>query len=74
MLLIMMKHFFIRLIQFYQTFLSPMLGRRCRFHPTCSEYAKTAFQELPCHIAIWRTLCRLSKCHPWNKSNPIDPL
>ncbi|MDG2348082.1 MAG: membrane protein insertion efficiency factor YidD [Gammaproteobacteria bacterium] len=69
-----MKHFFIFLIRFYQVFISPMLGKRCRFHPTCSEYAKQAFETLPVHKACCKTICRLSKCHPFNKSNPVDPL
>ena len=51
-----------------------MLGKRCRFHPTCSEYAKQAFSELPVYQACYKTCVRILKCHPWNKSNPVDPL
>ena len=69
-----MKHFFIYIIRFYQTFISPMLGKRCRFHPTCSEYAKQAYNELPVYQACYKTCVRILKCHPWNKSNPVDPL
>lgn len=73
-LLIMLRHFFIQLIIGYQRFISPYLGKRCRFHPTCSEYAKTAMTELPLHQAFKKIIIRLSKCHPFNQSSPYDPL
>ncbi|HEX9706034.1 MAG TPA: membrane protein insertion efficiency factor YidD [Steroidobacteraceae bacterium] len=52
-------------IHFYRWFLSPFLGRHCRFHPTCSAYALEAIDE---HGA-WRggglALKRICRCHPW---------
>ena len=73
-LLNMLKHFLIQLITGYQRFVSPFLGRRCRFDPTCSAYAKEALIALPLGQAIKRIAIRLSKCHPFNQSPPCDPL
>ena len=64
----------INLIRLYQYVLSPWLGRRCRFLPTCSSYAKQALQEYGvvkgCAWAIWR----LARCHPWSAGgyDPVD--
>ena len=54
------------LIRLYQYTISPCLGPRCRFHPSCSNYA---LQALSRH-GLWRgvalTLGRLARCHPWH--------
>jgi putative membrane protein insertion efficiency factor len=60
-------------VRFYQLVISPMLGPRCRFHPTCSEYA---IEALRVHGAIkgsWLTIKRLSRCHPMSPGG-IDPV
>jgi hypothetical protein len=52
------------LIRAYRLTLSPLLGPRCRFHPTCSAYAQEA---ITCHgIAKggFLSLRRLARCHP----------
>lgn len=67
-----MKILLLLLIRFYQLTLSSILGRSCRFHPTCSSYAHEAIHK---HGAIqggWLAIKRLSKCHPWSKKNGID--
>ena len=50
----------------YQLGISPLLGQRCRFHPTCSRYALAAVRQ----HGPWRgsllALRRLSRCHPWH--------
>lgn len=46
--------------------ISPWLGQNCRFNPTCSQYAKESFERLPIHIALYKSLIRISKCHPWH--------
>ena len=51
----------------YQLLLSPLLGPRCRFYPTCSNYAKQAIKEQGLGRGCILTLTRLSKCHPFNK-------
>ncbi len=60
-------------ISLYQAVLRPVLPAACRFHPTCSEYARQAVLER----GLWRgallTLGRLSRCHPYHPGG-LDPL
>lgn len=53
------------LVHLYRWVVSPLLGPRCRFMPTCSEYALDA---LSLHGAVrgsWLVLRRIVRCHPW---------
>ncbi|MDI6882920.1 MAG: membrane protein insertion efficiency factor YidD [Patescibacteria group bacterium] len=57
----------LKIIKFYQKFISPFLGRNCRFEPSCSEYTVLAIKK---HgvlkggtLSFWRIL----RCNPWNK-------
>jgi putative membrane protein insertion efficiency factor len=71
-----MKKFFIALFKFYQTALSPAagaLGAQCRFYPTCSHYAISAFENHGLPKALWLTIKRLAKCGPWNEGG-VDEL
>ena len=68
-----MGRFFIRLISIYQRLISPLVGPCCRFHPTCSEYAKEALESHGLVMGIWLTIKRLSKCHPLGGSG-FDPV
>ena len=68
-----MGRFFIWLISIYQRLVSPLMGPCCRFHPTCSEYAKEALESYGLMIGIWLTIKRLSKCHPLGGSG-FDPV
>ncbi len=52
-------------IRFYQWFISPLLGPKCRFNPTCSHYMVGAIQEWGVFKGVWLGLKRISKCHPW---------
>lgn len=63
----------IKLIKTYQYFISPLLGPRCRFHPTCSEYSQQCFQSFPFPLALWYSLRRLIKCHPFHPGGH-DPI
>jgi putative membrane protein insertion efficiency factor len=65
--------FFIWLISIYQRLVSPLMGPCCRFHPTCSEYAKEALESHGLVMGIWLTIKRLSKCHPFGGSG-FDPV
>jgi len=65
--------FFIWLISIYQRLVSPFMGPCCRFHPTCSEYAKEALESHGLVMGIWLTIKRLSKCHPLGGSG-FDPV
>jgi hypothetical protein len=57
----------------YQRFLSPLLGKNCRFEPTCSHYAIGAITEWGVMKGIWMGIKRIAKCHPWG-SFGYDPV
>jgi uncharacterized protein len=52
-------------IRGYQLGISPMLGPRCRFYPTCSCYALTAIERYGIGRGCWLGLRRLLRCHPF---------
>jgi putative membrane protein insertion efficiency factor len=68
-----MKMFFLFTIGLYRRYLSPFLPSVCRFTPTCSEYAHDAFMHENTVRAIWMTLVRISKCHPFHPGG-YDPV
>ncbi|NRA65188.1 MAG: membrane protein insertion efficiency factor YidD [Pseudobacteriovorax sp.] len=61
-----MSRFLFGIIRIYQIVISPLLGPRCRFYPTCSNYALQCLDKYPVRTAVLKTLKRLSRCHPWN--------
>lgn len=65
--------FLVFLIRGYQLVLSPWLGRRCRFHPSCSEYALEALQRHGLWKGFWLALRRIGSCHPWHAGG-FDPV
>ncbi|HSJ26657.1 MAG TPA: membrane protein insertion efficiency factor YidD [Acidimicrobiia bacterium] len=52
------------LIRAYQRFVSPALGRNCRFSPTCSTYALEAVSLHGARRGGWMAIRRLGRCHP----------
>ena len=68
-----MSRLFVWFICAYQKLISPLVGPSCRFHPTCSEYAKEAIERHGVFRGIWLTLKRISKCHPLGDSG-FDPV
>jgi hypothetical protein len=64
---------FIVLIKLYQWFISPMLGPKCRYTPTCSQYALEAFKKYGPFKGFWLSLKRISSCHPWG-GHGYDPV
>jgi len=66
-----MKAVVIHLIIFYQKFFSPMLGKNCRFYPSCSEYSILAIKKYGLFIGLLKTFLRILKCNPLN-SGGID--
>lgn len=60
----MIKRFLLILIRGYQRFISPFTPPRCRFHPTCSQYALEALQQHGALKGSWLSVKRLLKCHP----------
>ena len=53
------------LIRFYQIAISPLLGPRCRYYPTCSQYALEAVAKHGAMQGTWFAVRRLARCHPW---------
>ncbi len=70
-----MRPILIALIRGYQLLISPLLGPRCRFYPSCSQYG---IEAIRCHGPLrgcWLTLRRLLKCHPGHPGgfDPVPP-
>lgn len=61
------------LIRLYQRLLSPLLGPRCRFHPTCSAYALEAIERHGALRGSWLAGRRIVRCHPLNEGG-LDPV
>jgi putative membrane protein insertion efficiency factor len=61
------------LIRAYQLALSPLLGPRCRFYPSCSQYALEAVRAHGSLHGSWLALRRLLRCHPWHAGG-YDPV
>lgn len=54
-----------RIVRGYQLLISPVLGPRCRFHPTCSEYSRQALQRFGLLHGGWLSIRRVARCHPF---------
>jgi len=65
--------FLMLLIRVYRLLVSPLLGRHCRFHPSCSEYALEALQRHGLWKGSWLALRRIGICHPWHAGG-FDPV
>ena len=61
------------LVRGYQLVLSPVLPMSCRFHPTCSDYARDAFAQHGLLRGLGLSLWRLVRCNPWNRGG-FDPV
>ncbi len=63
----------IGLIKLYQMTLSPLIGRACRYTPTCSNYGIEAIRKYGPIKGSWLTLKRVLSCNPWGGSG-YDPV
>jgi len=53
-------------IALYQRIVSPLLGPRCRFYPSCSQYAKQALLKHGLVRGVLLAVGRVARCNPWN--------
>ena len=61
------------LIWLYRMLISPLLGPKCRFEPSCSAYAMEALARHGALRGCWLALKRIGRCHPWGGSG-YDPV
>nr|WP_269471194.1 membrane protein insertion efficiency factor YidD [Peptoniphilus ivorii] len=65
----------LKAIRFYQNYISRyiLVGAHCRFYPTCSQYSYEAFSKYPFLKALYLSIRRILRCHPFHKGG-YDPL
>ncbi len=68
-----MRRLLIALVTLYRYMISPFIGRHCRFHPSCSEYAIDAINQQGVIKGCYLALRRLLRCHPFNPGG-YDPV
>ena len=68
-----MKQILLRVIRFYQRAVSPLFPPRCRYIPTCSEYALEAVEKSGAAQGGFLALKRFLRCHPFHKGG-YDPV
>jgi putative membrane protein insertion efficiency factor len=68
-----MQTLIVMALRAYRMLISPLLGPRCRFYPSCSHYAEIAVRRHGVLQGSWLTLRRLARCHPWNPGG-VDPV
>ncbi len=62
-------------IRVYRLALSPLIGKNCRYHPTCSAYALQALERHGPIYGSWLAIRRILRCHPWGGMghDPVPP-
>lgn len=71
-----MKKFLIFLIEKYKKYISPIFeyhGIKCKYFPTCSEYAKQAINKYGAIYGTFLAIKRFLKCNPFSKGG-YDPV
>ena len=63
------------LIRLYQRAVSPLLGPRCRYYPSCSQYTLEALQIHGLWRGLWLGARRIGRCHPFHPGgfDPVPP-
>lgn len=69
----MLARFFLAVIRFYQVTFSTLMGRECRFYPSCSHYASDAIRRYGALRGGWMGARRILRCNPWNQGG-YDPV
>jgi uncharacterized protein len=60
-------------IRLYQLVLSPLLGKQCRFHPSCSQYAIEALRKYGFFKGTWKAVWRVARCNPFHPGGDDPP-
>lgn len=68
-----MKKILLWLIKGYRLFISPLFPGKCRFYPTCSQYAYDAIERYGALKGSWMALKRILKCNPFHPGG-YDPV
>jgi putative membrane protein insertion efficiency factor len=68
-----MQNLILFLLRLYRVALSPLVGPRCRFYPSCSRYAQIAVERHGAAKGSYLAIRRLARCHPWHPGG-IDPV
>ena len=68
-----LNNLMIGLIRIYRRFISPILPASCRYDPTCSVYSQQAFQRYGFLKALYLSIRRILRCHPFHPGG-YDPL
>jgi len=70
-----MKWLLLRSIDIYRLLLSPFFGGQCRFHPTCSAYAREAIELHGSLRGTCLAIRRIVRCGPWHPggTDPVPP-
>ena len=69
----MLKFILLKIIKFYQDYISPLLPKSCRYYPTCSTYTVTAIEKYGIIKGSWMGLKRILRCHPFHPGG-YDPV
>jgi uncharacterized protein len=69
-----MKRVVVTIVEIYRRFFSPMLGKNCRFYPSCSQYMIDAVNKKGAFSGVLKGLWRIARCNPWNKNCGYDPV
>lgn len=70
----MVKRAMLAAIRFYRKYISPACAPRCRYVPTCSQYALEAIEKYGALRGGWLAFRRICRCHPFSKRGPWDPV
>jgi putative membrane protein insertion efficiency factor len=62
------------LLRAYRLLISPLLGRNCRFEPSCSQFTEQAIARYGAPKGATMGLRRLLRCHPWGGAGGFDPV
>ncbi len=61
-----MKTILIKTIFLYRIFVSPFLGKNCRFYPSCSEYVQLAIDKHGVFKGLFKGILRILRCNPFH--------